>query len=104
MKKADFAIDKAAPLQLQDVDRPLALLLTELPDSVEAAVKNYAPHYLCDYAYRLAQAFSSFYGNCHILSEEDAGLRDSRLSLATQTYRQLALTLGLLGIDIPERM
>ena len=104
LKKADFAIDKIAPLQLQDVDRPLALLFTELPDSVEAAVKNYAPHYLCDYAYRLAQAFSSFYGNCHILSEEDGGLRDSRLSLAAQTYRQLALTLGLLGIDIPERM
>lgn len=104
LNKADFAVDKIAPLQLQDVDRPLALLLTELPDSIDAAVKNYAPHYLCDYAYRLAQAFSSFYGNCHILSEENAALRDSRLSLSAQTYRQLALTLGLLGIDIPERM
>lgn len=104
LKKADFAVGKTAPLQLQDVDRPLALLLTELPDSIEVAVKNYAPHYLCDYAYRLAQAFSSFYGNCHILSEENAALRDSRLSLSAQTYRQLALTLSLLGIDIPERM
>lgn len=104
LKKADFALDKMAPLQLQDVDRPLALLLTELPDSVDVAVKNYAPHYLCDYAYRLAQAFSSFYGNCHILSEENTALRDSRLSLSAQTYRQLALTLGLLGIEIPDRM
>lgn len=89
---------------LQDVDRPLALVLTELPDAVDAAAKNYAPHYLCDYAYRLSQAFSSFYGNCHILSETDETLRASRLALCEQVYKRLELVLGLLGIDIPERM
>jgi arginyl-tRNA synthetase len=104
LRKADYDIADASPLILQDVDRPLALLLTELPDAVEGAVKNYAPHHLCDYAYRLAQAFSSFYGNCHILSETDEALRNSRLSLCTQTYRQLELTLRLLGITVPERM
>ena len=104
LKKAEYDVEKTSPLQLHDVDRPLALLLTELPDSVESAAKSYAPHYLCDYAYRLAQAFSSFYGNCHILSEENTALRDSRLSLSAQTYRQLELVLGLLGINIPERM
>jgi arginyl-tRNA synthetase len=95
---------RGGSLVLTDADRPLALILTELPDVVEAAVKNYAPHYLCDYAYRLAQAFSSFYGNCHILSEENNAVKQSRLFLCGQTYRQLELVLGLLGIDIPERM
>lgn len=89
---------------VQDVDRPLALLLTELPDSVDAALKNYMPHYLCDYAFRLAQAFSSFYGNCHILSETDEIVRNSRLALCAATVAQLELVLNLLGIDIPERM
>lgn len=91
-------------LQLQEGDRALALTLTELPDAVNAALVNYAPHHLCDYAYRLAQAFSSFYGNCHIISEENAAIRDSRLALCAQTYRQLELVLKLLGISIPERM
>lgn len=104
LKKAEFESSKKVSLQLHDVDRPLALLLTELPDAIEASIKNYAPHYICDYAYRLAQAFSSFYGNCHILSEEDKALRNSRLSLCAQTYRQLELALTLLGIEIPERM
>lgn len=104
LKKADYDLLTVSPLQLQEVDRPLALLLTALPDAVEAAIKNYAPHYIADYAYRLAQAFSSFYGNCHILSEEDKALRDSRLTLCAQTYRRLELALGLLGIQIPERM
>ncbi|PZQ46634.1 MAG: arginine--tRNA ligase [Micavibrio aeruginosavorus] len=104
LRKAEWDLARTAPLLLQDVDRPLALMLTELPDSVEAAAKNYAPHYLCDYAYRLSQAFSSFYGNCHILSEEDKALRESRLTLCAQTYRTLELVLNLLGIAIPERM
>jgi arginyl-tRNA synthetase len=38
------------------------------------------------------------------LSEENADLRSSRLSLCAQTYRQLELLLGLLGINLPDRM
>lgn len=105
LRKAEYPADKtAAAFHIEDADRPLALLLTELPEAIDAALKNYAPHHLCDYAYRLAQTFSSFYGNCHILSEENTALRESRLALCALTYRQLALTLDLLGIGIPERM
>ncbi len=103
LKKADYQ-DGEFDLSLHDVDRPLALLLTELPEAVGAALKNYAPHYVCDYAYRLAQGFSSFYGNCHILSEEDDVLRQSRLMLCSETYKNLECVLGLLGIEIPDRM
>lgn len=104
LKKAGYTGTGTDALVLHDVDRPLALMLTELPDAIDAAIKNYAPHYLCDYAYRLAQAFSSFYGNCHILSEADDKLRISRLALCAQVFKRLELVLGLLGIDIPERM
>jgi arginyl-tRNA synthetase len=89
---------------LKDADRSLSLLLTELPDVVALAMRNYTPHVLCDYVYRLANAFSSFYGNCHILSEPDEGLRASRLRLCAMVLAQLVLVLDLLGIDVPERM
>jgi arginyl-tRNA synthetase len=104
LKKADYTGNGTDGLIIHDVDRPLVLMLSELPDSIDAALKNYAPHYLCDYAYRLSQAFSSFYGNCHIISETDPALRASRLALCAQTLKRLELVLGLLGIDIPERM
>lgn len=103
LKKAgDF--DQDAGLAIDDADRSLALLLAELPDHFDNALNNYSPHVLCDYAYKLAQGFSSFYGNCHILSEEDAALRQSRLSLCAHTHRQLLLVLGILGIEVPKRM
>ncbi|MEM7650965.1 MAG: arginine--tRNA ligase [Pseudomonadota bacterium] len=89
---------------LQDGDRPLALLLAELPDHFALALENMMPHVICEYAYKLAQEFSSFYGNCHILSQDDGAVRASRLALCTRTHAQLTLLLKLLGITIPERM
>lgn len=91
-------------LIIEDQSRALALLLAEFPDHFETTLKNYTPHVLCDYAYKLAQEFSSFYANCHILSEEDESLRLSRLALCKQTHSQLELILGLLGIEVPQRM
>jgi len=89
---------------ISSYDCALALVLTEWPDVVENALKAYAPHYMCDYAYRLAQSFSSFYGNAPILSEEDGAIRGSRLSLCALTHRTLVQALDLLGISVPERM
>ncbi|MCB9987765.1 MAG: arginine--tRNA ligase [Rhodospirillales bacterium] len=103
-KAAEQGDQPGAAFALQETDRPLALLLTELPDVIDTALRHYAPHYLCDYAYRLAQAFSSFYNSCHILSEEDAGLKASRLALCALTVKELELVLSLLGIRVPERM
>jgi arginyl-tRNA synthetase len=89
---------------IDDKTRTLALLLSEYPDHFEGAMKNYTPHILCDYAYRLAQEFSSFYGNCHILSEENAARKNSYLAFCQHTYAQLTEVLGLLGIEAPARM
>ena len=105
LRKADYLIGKTAnQLIIQDEDRPLALLLTQFPDAFDAALNNYAPHHLCDYAYKLAQEFSRFYSSCHILSEENEALKSSRLALCALTVRTMETALGLLGISVPERM
>lgn len=105
LKKAENqGIKPGADFVIEDVDRSLALLLSELPDHFAGALKNYSPHILCDYVFRLAQEFSSFYGACHILSEENEALRASRLALCDLTCRQILLVLDLLGIEIPDRM
>ncbi|HPD83423.1 MAG: arginine--tRNA ligase [Alphaproteobacteria bacterium] len=98
-----FKISKDG-FQIYDEDRGLALLLCEFPDVLDLSIRSYAPHYLCEYIFKLAQAFSSFYGNCHILSEENEDLRGSRLLLCQKTAQQLEQILILLGINVPERM
>ncbi len=105
LKKAGFDDEISAnSFSVLDGDRSLALLLGELPEYFDVAMKNYTPHVLCDYAFKLAQEFSSFYGNCHILSEKDEGVKKSRLALCFQTHKTLIFILGLLGIEVPSRM
>ncbi len=104
LRKANVHKFEDSEILITDKDRALALLLSELPDHFETALRNYTPHVLCDYAFKLAQTFSSFYASCHILSEENEALRASRLALCDLTHRQLELVLDLLGIEIPERM
>lgn len=103
-KVRDKGFDVSNVLQVDEKDRSLALLLSEFPDAVELAVRQYSPHFLCEYAFNLAQAFSSFYAACHIMSEEDETKRGSRLKLCDMTYEVLERILDLLGIQIPERM
>jgi arginyl-tRNA synthetase len=75
-----------------------------LGDALAGAEDKRAPNMLCEYAFELAQNFSRFYGEHHILSESDSGLRASRLGLCALVLRVLTGVLGLLGIEVPERM
>ena len=103
-EEKDLLKEGNTSLLINKAERPLCLLLAQLPDVLKLAVRNYTPHVLCDYAHTLAQTYSSFYGNCHILSEENEALRDSRLYLSQLTLQRLEQVLDLLGIDTPERM
>jgi arginyl-tRNA synthetase len=85
-------------------DRDVILELSKFPDAVRAAYADCAPNHLCEFAFDLAQVFSRFYQNCPILVEPDAGRRGSWLALAQLCLRELEVTLGLLGIEVPERM
>lgn len=102
LAKAEYV--HGGEILVTDADRALYLLLTEFPEVIEQAVKYYTPHVLCDHAYKLAQAFSSFYGNTHILSEENTVQRQSWLTLSAMVLAQLELLLDLVGIKIPARM
>ena len=59
---------------------------------------------LCEYAFELAGAFSTFYQGSSILHEEDVGRRGAWLGLTERTLTALETVLGLLGLSAPERM
>ena len=94
----------SAPVVRSPEERALVLQLLALPEKMEAAEDNRAPNVLCEYVFELAQKFSRFYAEHHILSETDADLRAARLGLCDVTLAALTKVLGILGIEIPERM
>jgi arginyl-tRNA synthetase len=104
LRKAEEQGVKPGPIAIEhEAERALALALDGFDQALRLAYDKKAPHFLAEHAYGLAQAFSGFYTNCPILPSEGA-VRASRLALAAATLKQLALTLSLLGIDVPERM
>ena len=85
-------------------ERILALKLLQLNNTVCRAFTEYEPSIISDYAYTLAQIFSSFYNASPIISAETPQLAASRLQLAKLVRDVLALLLYLLGIEAPEVM
>ncbi|MCQ3804740.1 MAG: arginine--tRNA ligase [bacterium] len=85
-------------------ERRLMLALTLMPEAINRAASERAPHHLAEYCYRVAVGFTRFYDQCHILSEPDPGRRDAWLGLADITGRVLSMLLDILGIDVPDRM
>jgi arginyl-tRNA synthetase len=101
-KEEGFA--SAFPVVRTDEERKLVLQLLSLPEAMTSAEVKRAPNALCDYVFALAQEFSRFYSEHHILSEKDEGLRAARLGLCELTLNAIAKVLDLLGLEIPVRM
>jgi arginyl-tRNA synthetase len=85
-------------------ERGLGVRLLRLPEVLELADSDLKPNILTDYLFDLANAFSTFFENCPVLKAESTERRDSRLALCDLTARTLKFGLGLLGIDVVDRM
>lgn len=103
-KAQDEGFKKAAPMIRSQEERDLALQMLALPEMLAAAEAKRAPNILCDYVFTLAQSFSRFYTEHHIMSESDASLRGARLGLCALTLANFERVLTLLGITVPQRM
>lgn len=85
-------------------ERALSLKIAQLNNVVMRALDDKEPSIISDYAYTLAQTFSSFYNASPIMNEENKEIAAARLKLAKLVRDILVLLLYLLGIKAPEVM
>ena len=90
--------------QLSTKETELIQKLNQFPTAVRQAGTDYSPSGICNYCYELTKAFNQFYHDFTILGEQDEDLKLFRLSLAKATSKVISLGMGLLGIEMPERM
>src|SRR5579872_3258313 len=110
---ADAGSDWQSSGDVQLLTHPAELALIrrmlQLPEVVELAARNLAPHHIPYYAYELARATQAWYdaGNddrsLRILSE-DPSLQSARLKLAAAARQVLANALDLIGVVAPDSM
>ena len=105
LRKAEQNNDTPSTVLIEDNDeRVLALKLASFENVITRAANDKEPSIIADYAYNLAQIFSSFYNTCPIMGASSDALKASRLRLAKLTRDTLEQALYLLGIDAPEKM
>ena len=72
--------------------------------ALRQAGQDYSPSGIATYCYELTKEYNQFYHDFHILNEEDAQKQVFRLVLSKNVAKVAQLGMGLLGIEMPERM
>jgi arginyl-tRNA synthetase len=91
-----------APLDASE--RALIEQLLAFPDELAEAAERRSPHRIAAYALELAQSFTAFYRDCHVIGAEPETVESLRIALCVASRRTIASCLGLLGVSAPEAM
>ena len=82
----------------------LVKILSSYPQKVSEAAAAYSPALIANFAYDLAKEFNQYYHETPVLKEPDAALLSLRLALIGTLASTLRRAMGILGIELPERM
>ncbi len=87
-------------------EKEIALIqnLAEFPSVVSEAGKLFSPALIANYVYDLVKEYNQFYHDFSILREENEALRAFRLMLSANVAKVVKTGMGLLGIEVPDRM
>ena len=89
---------------LHDSERELIKALAAFPDEVAEAALRRGPHRIAAYALELAQTFTAFYRDCHVVGATPESLESFRIALSEAARRTIARSLALLGVTAPDAM
>ena len=104
--ESGIAIPEVIPagLQLSTKEEGLIQMLADFKTVVKQAGTDYNPSIIANYTYDLVKEYNQFYHDFSILREEDEALKIFRLALSANVGKIVKSAMGLLGIEVPERM
>ena len=91
-------------IPISDKEQDLIKLVSKLPAVVKEAGDTYSPALLANFSYELSKEFNQFYHDFSILKEENEAVRNFRLLLAKECSEAIKNAMGMLGIEMPDRM
>ena len=91
-------------ISLSTKEEGLVQMLADFAAVVRQAGTDYSPSVIANYCYDLVKEYNQFYHDFSILREENEAVRQFRLVLSAEVAKIVKLGMGLLGIEVPERM
>ncbi|HTC73070.1 MAG TPA: arginine--tRNA ligase [Solirubrobacteraceae bacterium] len=104
VKGAGAAVAELEREPLHVTERALVEQLLAFPAELAEAADRRAPHRIAAYALTLAQTFTAFYRDCHVVGVEPIEVESFRILLCVLSMRTIARSLDLLGVSAPTRM
>ncbi len=104
--ESGITIPEKLPTDTELNDKEIALIqhLQGFAAAVSQAGTDYNPSCIANYCYELVKEYNQFYHDFSVLREEDEKKRIIRLSLSAAVSQIVKNGMGLLGIEVPERM
>jgi len=90
--------------EIEEAERNVIKQLADFPAVIKEAGKEYSPALIANYTYDLVKLYNSFYQSVSILKEENQEKVNVRLALSKAVGNTVKSGMGLLGIQVPERM
>jgi arginyl-tRNA synthetase len=87
-----------------ETEEDLVRTLVKLQDLLLEVERDLYPNRICDFLFETSQKFNQFYENCSVNAAETPELKASRLSLCMATAGTIRLLLGILGIEVVEKL
>ena len=91
-------------IELSTKEEGLIQMLADFAAVVKQAGTDYSPSVIANYTYDLVKEYNQFYHDYSILREADEAVKVFRLVLSENVGKIVRLGMGLLGIEVPDRM
>ena len=105
-KEAGIEIPAQLPagIELSKKEEGLIQMVADFAAIVKQAGEDYSPSIIANYTYDLVKEYNQFYHDFSILREENEAVKIFRLALSENVAKVVRLGMGLLGIEVPDRM
>ncbi len=105
-KEAGIEIPAQLPagIELSEKEEGLIQMVADFAAIVKQAGEDYSPSIIANYTYDLVKEYNQFYHDFSILREENEAVKVFRLALSENVAKVVRLGMGLLGIEVPDRI
>ncbi|MBN2765717.1 MAG: arginine--tRNA ligase [Paludibacteraceae bacterium] len=103
-QRINFGTEIDKTIEISEKESYLIQLLSGFPAVVRQAGEEFSPALIANYTYDLVKEYNQFYHDFSILREENETLKIFRLNLSEAIAKVIKTAMGLLGIEVPERM
>lgn len=93
-----------ANIELSEKEEGLIQMVADFAAVVRQAGEDYSPSGIANYVYDLVKEYNQFYHDFSILREENEDVKLFRIALSANIAKVVRLGMGLLGIEVPDRM